>query len=200
MNRLKEQDAYFDFRMHYDDQDQVDAVLWQTGPMRAALQLYGHVGSCVDARKSEVMNAIRMRYISFVVADANKQIAPASESFVFEEEKALYGFVIMGTVEMTPGFKLEWILLMFANSFLEPSDAKKWMPNVILLVDEYHFISGKNKTNVLVTNFGPRAWNLVKDNFMKAFRAFTEEKCLVSIHSYNTTISCFQLSPCLTNA
>ena len=38
MNRLKDEDPYFDYRLHYDQHQQVDAVAWQTGPMRAALR------------------------------------------------------------------------------------------------------------------------------------------------------------------
>lgn len=55
MKRLKSADPYFDFRMHYDNNGQVDAVVWQTGPMRAGLQLYGRCAS-FDMRKSENMN------------------------------------------------------------------------------------------------------------------------------------------------
>ena len=95
MHRLNDQDDCFDFGMNYDDNQQIDAILRQTGPMRASLWSYGRVGSCVDAPNKEIMNTAGMHYISFVVPDANKHIAPASELFVFREAKGYYGLSLL---------------------------------------------------------------------------------------------------------
>ena len=48
------------------------------------------------------MNTLRMRYLSFILQDANNQIVPASEAFVFEEEMELYLFAIKSTFDMAP--------------------------------------------------------------------------------------------------
>ena len=57
MHRLAEQDEYFDYRMHFDDQGQCDLVNWQVGHSRGLLQTY-HSHLFADARKSENMNTI----------------------------------------------------------------------------------------------------------------------------------------------
>ena len=179
MNRLKDEDPYFDFRLHYDRHQQVDAVVWQTGPMRAALRLYAQT-ACFDTRNSDNMNTLRMRYLSFILQDANNQIVPASEAFVFEEEMELYLFVIKATYEMAPKVDPASLLGGSADYFLDPEQLKTVAPNVILLVDEYHFLSAKNKTNILLKDFGPNTYYLIKEPFKKAFHAETKEDCFVS--------------------
>jgi hypothetical protein len=179
MNKLKNEDPYFDFRLHYDEHQQVDAVVWQTGPMRAALRLYGQT-ACFDTRNSDNMNTLRMRYMSFILQDANNQIVPASEAFVFEEEMELYLFVINSTFDMAPLADRSSLLCGSADYFLDPVKLKMVAPNIVLLVDEYHFLSGKNRTNILLKDFGPNTFNLIKGPFKKAFDAGTKEECFVS--------------------
>ena len=179
MKRLKDEDPYFDYRLHYDEHKQVDAVVWQTGPMRAALRLYGQT-ACFDTRNSDNMNTLRMRYLSFILQDANNQIAPASEAFVFEEEMELYLFVIKATYEMAPSVDPASLLIGSADYFLDPEQLKSVAPNVRLLVDEYHFLSAKNKTNILSKDFGPNTYSLIKGPFKKAFDAGTKDECFVS--------------------
>ena len=41
----------------------------------------------LDTRNNENMNCINMQYMTFVVIDGNKEMIPASESFVFQESK-----------------------------------------------------------------------------------------------------------------
>jgi hypothetical protein len=53
-------------------------------------------------------------------------------------------------------------------------------PTVLLLVDEYHFLLAKNKTNILLKDFGPNTYYLIKEPFKKAFHAGTKEDCFVS--------------------
>ena len=68
MIRLAENDPFFDFRIHYDDHDECDVVTWQVGESRGGLQRY-HSHIFLDARKSENMNSINMRYLSIICVD-----------------------------------------------------------------------------------------------------------------------------------
>jgi hypothetical protein len=147
--------------------------------MRAALRLYGQT-ACFDTRNSDNMNTLRMRYLSFILQDANNQIAPASEAFVFEEEMELYLFVIKATYEMAPLVDPASLLIGSADYFLDPEQLKSVAPNVRLLVDEYHFLSAKNKTNILSKDFGPNTYSLIKGPFKKAFDAGSNDECFVS--------------------
>ena len=52
----------------------------------------------LDTRNNENMNYIGMQYMSFIVIDGNKQMIPASESFVFTESDVLYDKVVNFTI------------------------------------------------------------------------------------------------------
>jgi len=55
----------------------------------------------LDTRNNEnMMNCINMQYMTFVVIDGNKEMIPASESFVFQESKELYGQHIFNAIGM----------------------------------------------------------------------------------------------------
>ena len=98
MERLKTKDPdYFDFRFHYDSNDQVDLVTWHVGPCCGTKIL-------LDTRKNENMNSANMQYMSIIFIDSNHQIIPASESFVFQDTVELYGCACTFTMEMSPGF------------------------------------------------------------------------------------------------
>ena len=177
MHRLAEQDEYFDYRMHFDDQGQCDLVNWQVGHSRGLLQTY-HSHLFADARKSENMNTINMRYLSLVGIDANHGIFPASESFVFEEELKYYELVVAYTIDMTPGVTADMVSFGSSDFFIPRASAEEWFPNVIWWCDPYHFCSPKNKDSVLAKDFGPNIWTKVKEHFNSAVHAQKEEQCL----------------------
>lgn len=179
MDRLKAEDPYFDYRVHTDQNDHIDCVTWQIGVSRAALSRYGDK-VFLDTRNNENMNCIGMQYMSFIVIDGNKQMIPASESFVFTESEELYDTVVNFTIQMSPNFSPESTLLGFGDMFISPEVARKWFPNIIWLCDTYHFCSKKKKDNVLAKSFGPKYWAIVADEMIAAVYAKTEEKCLVS--------------------
>jgi hypothetical protein len=163
MQRLKTEDPYFDYRIHHNKDDHVDCVTWQVGECRGALSKY-----CdkifLDVRSNENMNCINMQYLSFIVIDGNRQMIPASESFVFQESKELYGVAVNFTIGMTPNFDRNAVLLGFGDFFLSPEDVKVWFPNITWLVDTFHFCSPKKKDNVLAKSFGPRWWPVVAED------------------------------------
>ena len=66
MQRLKANDPYFDYRLHFDENDLVDCVTWQVGACRAALMKFGDK-IFLDTRNNENMNCLNMGYMSFVV-------------------------------------------------------------------------------------------------------------------------------------
>ena len=179
MNRLKDQDRYFDFELHHDKHAQVDAVTWQTGPMRGGLEIDGDKAA-FDTRNSDNMNTLRMRYASFTLQDGNHQILPASESFIFEEEHELFLFAIAATYRMAPNCNPESMKYGTADYFLCPVKIKTVLPNIILLLDEYHFLSSKNKTSILLKDFGPSVFGKIGGLFKKAFDADTKDACFVS--------------------
>lgn len=180
MIRLAEKDDYFDFRIHYDKEDEADVVTWQVGVSRGSLIKY-HRHIFLDARKNENMNTIRMRYLSFVIIDPNFQFIPASESFVFEESLELYQIACGYTLDMTPGVTPEMVQFGVGDYFLlkDPTHVQTWFPNIIFTCDPYHFCSAKNKTSVLGKDFGPTAWGKVKAHFTSATTANTKQECLV---------------------
>ena len=181
MQRLKQKDPnYFDFRLHYDDKDQVDCVTWQVGPCRAALKNYGSK-IFLDTRKNENMNSANMQYLSIIIIDDNHQILPASESFVFQETVVLYGFACMSTIDMTPGFCPDEVLFGWGDLFLSKENVREWFPNITWQVDSYHFCSPTNKHNVLRKDFVQHIWNILKHSMINAVYAKTEEECIVSV-------------------
>lgn len=180
MFRLAEQDEYFDFRIHYDKNDDCDLVTWQTGFSRGSFTLY-HSHLFLDARKSENMNSINMRYLSIVGVDANNQLYPASESFVFEELSELYGYACGFTIEMTPSVSADMINFGVGDAFLSPGMVKEWFPSIVFWIDPYHFCCPTNKHNVLLKDFGPLVWNKVQTHMIAAVYAETENDCLVSL-------------------
>ena len=179
MSRLAEQDEYFDFRLHYDANDLVDVVTWQTGHSRGCLQKY-HSHIFLDARKNETMNNIRMRYVSIVGIDPNHSPFPGSETFAFEENTSLYGISCNFTIEMTPGVTADMIRFGFGDYFLDPEDVQKWFCNIVFSVDPYHFCAAKNPKCILAIDFGPRVWGRIGGLFRSAVYAKTESECLVS--------------------
>ena len=179
MMRLRQQDEYFDYRIHYDKNDEVDIVTWQTGNSRGSFEhYYTHI--FLDVRHNENMNTIGMKYMSIVGIDPNHQFYPASESFVFAEENDLYGLGCKYTIDMTPGVSAGMVVFGFGDYFLSQSIVREWFPNILFSVDVYHFCSGKNKTNVLLKDFGPKVWGQVSAHMINAVYAETEGKCLVS--------------------
>jgi hypothetical protein len=194
MQRLKANDPYFDYRLHFDENDLVDCVTWQVGACRAALMKFGDK-IFLDTRNNENMNCLNMGYMSFVVIDGNKRMLPASESFVFGETNELYDVVVNFTLEMTPAFSRYSVVLGFGDMFISPAVAKKWFPNITWLVDTYHFCSSKKKDNVLVKSFGPRYWTTISGDMRAAVYAKTEKECLVS-DNYDTKSS--YLKCCIT--
>ena len=72
-------------------------MTWQIGASRAALAKYRDK-VFLDTRNNENMNYIGMQYMSFIVIDGNKQMIPASESFVFTESDVLYDKVVNFTI------------------------------------------------------------------------------------------------------
>lgn len=182
MHRLKEKDPlYFSYRIQYNESDEIVCVTWQTGPSRAAFELYGRI-VFLDARKNENMNVDRMRYISFIVIDSNKQIIPASESFVYEESVDGYKNVVTNTFDMTPNRSPDSVRLGFGDDFLKPDDVKSWMPNIHYMLEFYHLCSKGNETSVWAKEFGPKVWPIIGDDMRAAVRAETKDSCLVSCY------------------
>ena len=75
MTALKADDPFFDYRIHLDDNNEVDSVVWQTGKSQGAFEKYSRQ-FFLDARKSENMNLIDMRYATCVVIDPNHLFIP----------------------------------------------------------------------------------------------------------------------------
>ena len=82
---------------------------------------------------------------------------------------------------MTPNFDPKDMLIGSADYFLCPIQVKTVAPNIILLVDEYHFMGPRNKTNILVKDFGPTTFAKIKVPFKNAFYATTKDECFVSV-------------------
>jgi ribosomal protein L24E len=117
--------------------------------------------------------------MSFVIIDGNKEMWPASESFVFNESNELYGVVVNFTLEMTPNFCRDSVKLGFGDLFISQDLAKTWFPNITWLVDTYHFCSPKKKDSVLAKSFGPMYWPMISGDMRAAVYAKTEELYLL---------------------
>lgn len=169
----------FDYRHHRDSAGNIDAFTWQTGVHRAAFHLYG---DCIflDARKNERMNELGMKYMTVLVIDANNQFWPISHTFVFREDHCLYEFACKATVEMTPGRTLESVKLGYGDMFFEPDRVKEWFPNILMMIDAYHLIYAENNKSILAVDFGGTVWPMLRDHFVRALEADTEEKFMVS--------------------
>ena len=180
MNRLKDQDQdYFDFRLKYDANDQIEVVTWQVGLCRGAYERYGRK-IFLDVKHTETMNIANMKHMSFIGIDDNKQIVPFSETFLFEESNELYECGVTFTIDMTPGMDAANVLFGWGDLFLSPEIVKKWFPNIIWQVDSYHFCSRGNKSNILRKDFGPSNWAILQDSMIAAVFAKTERECIVS--------------------
>ena len=125
LQRLKAADTHeFDYRIHKDSTGHIDAFTWQTGVHRAAFQLHGSA-IFLDARKSERMNGLGMKYMTLVAIDANNKFWPISHSLVFTEDHELYKFACNATLDMTPGRTRESIVLGYGDMFFEPDLVKE---------------------------------------------------------------------------
>ena len=193
MNRLKEKDPdYFDFRISYDRNDQIDCVTWQVGPCRGAFEKYGSK-IFVDMRVTETMNSLNMKIMSLICIDDNNQIVPASETFVFKEALPLYDSGFRFTLEMTPGMDAANVEFGWGDLFLSAEHVRKWFPNITWQVDSYHFCSVSNKSNVLRKDFGPSNWTILQDSMIAAVYAKTEQGCLVSQLRPNTICDAYSI-------
>ena len=178
MTETKHNDSSFDYRINLDVNNEVDCVVWQTGKSRGAFEKYG-CQIFLDTRKSENMNSLDMRALSLVVIDANHSFIPASESFVFEESLESYRLVCEYTLEMTPGIKAEDVRFGFGDYFLNQEDVQVYFPNIIFLLDTYHFCSPTNDKCILLKDFGPKLWYIIQNDFRDAVYSKTERECLV---------------------
>ena len=193
MNRLKEKDPdYFDFRISYDQNDQIDCVTWQVGPCRGAFEKYGSK-IFVDMRLTETMNSLNMKIMSLICIDDNNQIVPASETFVFKEALPLYDSGFRFRLEMTPGLDAANVEFGWGDLFLSAEHVRKWFPNITWQVDSYHFCSPSNKSNVLRKDFGPSNWIILQDSMIAAVYAKTEQGCLVSQLRPNTICDAYSI-------
>ena len=179
MGRFKEADtASFDCRMYYDENGLITCLTWQTGAMRAASILYGDI-VFLNARKSENMNIDRVRYQSMVVIGSNKNVLPVSESLLYEESNESYINRATNTLDMTPDWDPASVKLGLGDGFLLPKVRKKVFPSILYQIGPYHLFGANNKTAIWPMEFGPTAWNLIKNDMVGAAKARTEETYLV---------------------
>ena len=176
MTAMKARNPFFGYRIHLDDNNEVDCVVWQTGSSRGAFEKYGRQ-IFLDARKSKNMNSIDMRAVTLVVIDPNCSFIPASESFVFEESLDQYRLVCEYTLDMTPGIKAEDVCFEFGDYFLNQEDVRAYFPNIIILLDTFHFCLAKNNKRILLIDFG-RNWHIIQADFWAAVYSRTESDCL----------------------
>lgn len=170
-------DKYFSNKYHYNSNGMIDAMIWQEGRGRAALESHGRV-SFFDFRLCKGMNSIKYVYFAWIVVDENNQFIPASEGLMLAESDDLYLFGISATLEMS-NIQPEFVKIVFGDDKVKESFIKKVLPESIVMLDYFHFFIGNRGISILSTDFGD-AWLLVKEPFRFAILAKTEAECVVS--------------------
>ena len=174
-DRNKDRDPFFDYIIH----------------LGGAFEKYGRQ-IFLDTRKSENMNSIDMRALTLVVIDGNHSFIPASESFVFEESLESYRLVCQYTLDMTPVIKAEDVRFGFGDYFLKQEDVQVYFPNIIFLLDTFHFCSAKNDKCILLKDFG-KHWYVIQNDFRAAVYSRTKSDCLVRDSLLCTTMCHFHI-------
>ena len=116
MEKVREADDSFKYRLMKDKDDQVLGAVWQTTVMHAALTRYGEIVN-FDFRKAR-SNDLNWTYGSFVVINGNRQFIPASESFYITEDLQSYTFMINTTMDFTPSLNPISVILGYSDGFL----------------------------------------------------------------------------------
>lgn len=169
----------FRYRIHYNDEGQIDGIMWQDGRSRAALSKHG-AKAFWDMRLAEGQNRDGYVYCAWILIDSNRQICPGVESVLLGETNALYEFVHKGAIELTPGFSARDVKLAFVDDRLNFDDIRAMFPDVLVMLDTFHFLKGNRGISILSKDFGGN-WTKVKEAFGSAVYAKTEEECEVSV-------------------
>ena len=169
----------FRYRIHYNDVGQIDGIMWQDGRSRAALSKHG-AKAFWDMRLAEGQNRDGYVYCAWIVIDANRQICPGVEAVLLGETNELYKFVHVGAIELTPGFSASDVKLAFVDDRLNFDEIRAMFPNVLVMLDTFHFLKGNRGISILSKEFGGN-WPKVKIAFGAAVYAKTEEDCEVSV-------------------
>ena len=92
LNKLRKEESGFDFRIHLDNDDTPDGIVWMTLTMKRMLLQYGDI-LFLDAQKRQY-NKMGWPYIGLVITTNESCVRYVAESIVIKEHTAMYKWVI----------------------------------------------------------------------------------------------------------
>jgi hypothetical protein len=162
---IKENSPGFDFRIHYDEDERPDAVVWMAASMRKNWLRYGNV-IFLDAMKRK-LNSLHWPYIGLVGFDNEKRLAQFCESLCSGEQIHYYVWVMQMLEDMEPRRKLSTVHLFYSDcfiteDFLEQLGLSRPInggEGTDLVWDSFHL-----RSSVWPEKLGVHTYSLVKDD------------------------------------
>ena len=183
LQKLKENDDCFDYRIARDDATQVPtAVVWQTGTNRSDYYMYGcqlHLDFMM--RK---LNSYAWPYISVVVIDANGSPRCALEGIACSERVDAYNFAVNALFDMSPRRSRDDVLVVFADGKLDPTvllPENMNLPRASFFWDRYHLLN-----DILPKRFGG-GWERVSPYMQNMIHAKSLEDHNVAVAKIHCT-------------
>jgi hypothetical protein len=164
LQKMKDTDPYFDFRIHRQADGAPIGVAWMTKSMRIAWIRFGHL-IFMDSMKRQ-MNSLHWPYNSFVILDNCRRIFPVVESLTISEYFDGYAFAARSLEAMEPGRKLKDIDIIFSDCFVTddflPLIGVSRDTGTHLIWDAHHL-----RSDVWPTKFGQAMYNTIKTPMAK---------------------------------
>jgi len=140
LERLKEADDFFDYRIVLSPEGVVRSITWQTGVMRTSFNQFGHT-LFLDFSKRR-LNSMDWPYNGLTMIDSDKKVVVGSESLCIGELNDCYVDILRSTVEMSGGRSLSDIQVIFGDCFIQTTllDQLGITDTCRIFWDHYHLL------------------------------------------------------------
>ena len=116
LNKMKEDNPGFDYRVKYDRFGRPEAVCWMLPEMRCDLLRFGNC-LFLDSQKRQY-NVVGWPYIGPVVKDSEMQVRCVAECICVEESHRMYVWIVRMLADMERRYHLSSLVLMFGDQGL----------------------------------------------------------------------------------
>jgi hypothetical protein len=116
LESLATADPTFKYRRDTNAMGDVTGYIWQTGVMRRDFELYG--SALFLDRLGRPLNSQSWPLMTVAMLSGEKKVCIPCEAIAVAERVQCYAWMIRATVEMTPGFQLTDIRVIFGDGIL----------------------------------------------------------------------------------